>query len=328
VSNSQGFKTTGSINVPLAPATGQVTYTNACKTGNPTFYMPQGQRLYDPSNQLYFAQSSGQVAVPAGASVTANIIAVQAGSVGNVGSDVITQIVPNSYDCLKVTNPQATGGGTDPSSTPQMTEADFDAGRAQLEQEIHQSIAQQLATAGQAGETLSPTIIYGPPQYTTDHQPNDKVPSFSGTMTVVGEGDFYADADVKKAFQTYLSQRVPNDQQLLTESPIQTTYRILSDTAGGNMTFVGSASAYIAPTLDEAMIRSQIVGRPLTQARFYLQKLSVRSVTIKEQPISLPLMPLLANRISLHYVVESGAPAPSAAATATPSATPSASPSH
>src|SRR6185437_657564 len=98
-------------------------------------------------------------------------------------------------------------------------------------------------------ETLSPTIIYGPPQYTTDHQPNDKVPSFSGTMTVVGEGDFYADADVKKAYQAYLSQRVPNDQQLLTESPIQTTYRILSDTAGGNMTFVGSASAYIAPTL-------------------------------------------------------------------------------
>jgi len=323
VSNSQGFKTTGSITVPLAPAIGQVTYTNACKTGNPTFYMPQGQRLYDPSNQLYFAQSSGQVAVAAGSTATVNIIAVQPGSVGNVGGGVITQIVPNSYDCLKVTNPQATGGGTDPSSTPQMTEADFDAGRAQLEQELHQSIAQQLATAGQAGEVLSPTIIYGPPQYTTDHQPNDKVPSFSGTMTVVGEGDFYIDADVKKAYQTYLSQRVPNNQQLLTESPIEATYRILSDTAGGNMTFVGSASAYIAPKLDEAMIRSQIVGRPFAQARFYLEKLPIRSVTIKEQPLSLPLMPLLASRISLHYVVQSGAPAPSAAGTPAPSPSPS-----
>jgi hypothetical protein len=204
-----------------------------------------------------------------------------------------------------------------------MTEADFDAGRAQLEQELHQSIAQQLATAGQTGEKLSETIIYGPPQYTTDHQPNDKVPTFSGTMTVVGEGDFYIDADVQKAYQSYLSQRVPNNQQLLTESPIQTTYRILSDTAGGNMTFVGSASAYVAPLLDEALIRSQIVGRPLAQARFYLEKLPIRSATIKEQPLSLPLMPLLASRISLHYVVESGAPAPSAAATATPSVSPS-----
>jgi len=332
VSNSQGFKTTGSITVPLAPATGQVIYTNTCSAGghtSPGYWLYRGQRL-DNSNGLVFAQTSSDTLVPWGQSSAAvNIIAVQAGSAGNVGSNTISgwqAIEGNHVDCLTVNNPQATGGGTDPSNTPQMTEADFDAGRAQLEQELHQSIAQQLATAGQAGETLSPTIIYGPPQYTTDHQPNDKVPSFSGTMTVVGEGDFYADADVKKAFQTYLSQRVPNNQQLLTESPIQTTYSILSDTAGGNMTFVGSASAYIAPTLDEAMIRSQIVGRPLTQARFYLQTLPIRSMAIKELPLSLPLMPLLASRISLHYVVESGAPAPSAGGSSVPSPSPSPSP--
>ncbi|HYM96393.1 MAG TPA: hypothetical protein VET26_03750, partial [Candidatus Sulfotelmatobacter sp.] len=170
----------------------------------------------------------------------------------------------------------------------------------------------------------SDTIIFGPPQYTTDHQPNDKVPTFTGTMTVTGEGDFYIDSDVQKAYQTYLSQRVPNNQQLLTESPIQVSYRILSTAAGGNLTFVGSASAYIAPTLDESMIRSQIVGRPLAQARFYLERLPIRSVAIKEEPLALPLMPLLAKRISLHYVVQQGAPAPSTAATATPS--PAASP--
>ncbi|MGA7910383.1 MAG: hypothetical protein WCC30_02400 [Candidatus Dormiibacterota bacterium] len=333
VSNSQGFKTTGSIVVPLAPAIGQVTYTNTCSAGghnSPGYWLYRGQRL-DNSNGLVFAQTSNDTLVAWGQSSPAvNIIAVQAGSAGNVGSNTISgwqAIEGNRVDCLTVNNPQATGGGTDPSTTPQMTEADFDAGRAQLEQELHQSIAQQLATAGQAGEKLSETIIYGPPQYTTDHQPNDKVPTFSGTMTVVGEGDFYIDADVQKAYQTYLSQRVPNNQQLLTESPIQTTYRILNDTAGGNMTFVGSASAYVAPLLDEALIRSQIVGRPLAQARFYLERLPIRSVAIKEQPLSLPLMPLLGSRISLHYVVESGAPAPSSAATATPSATPSVSPS-
>jgi lipid-A-disaccharide synthase-like uncharacterized protein len=57
-------------------------------------------------------------------------------------------------------------------------------------------------------------------------------------------------------------------------------------------------------------IRAQIVGRPLAQARFYLQNLNVRSVSIKEQPLTLPLMPLLGNRIAIHYVVEqSAAPA-------------------
>ncbi len=323
-SSSQGFKTTGVIQVPLAPAIGQVTYTNSCHNNNPTFVMPQGQRLYDATNDLTFAQTSANTAIAAGQSVTVNIIATTPGSVGNVGSGVITQIVPNSYSCLMVTNAQATGGGTDASSTPQMSVADFDSARANLEQSIHQSIAQALGAAIQPGEKLSENIIYGAPQYTTDHQPNDKVPSFTGTMTESGEGDFYIDSDVQKAFQQYLTQRVPNNQQLLTESPVQVTYSLLSTAKGGFLTFVGTASAYIAPQLDEQAIRSAIVGRTITDAHFYLQRLPIRSVAIKEQPISLPLMPLLVNRITLHYVVQQGAPPAASAATPTPS--PSASP--
>jgi hypothetical protein len=329
-SNSQGFKTTGSIVIPLAPSIGAVTYSNnfpkpACpgiNCGSPGIKVPHGQRLMN-TNQLEFAQTSGDTVVPWKGTAQANVVAVIAGSVGNVGSDTIKTIENNPYDQLTVTNPQATGGGSDPSTTPQMTEADFDAGRAQLEQELHQAIAQTLVTAGQPGEKLSETIIYGAPQYTTDHQPNDKVPTFSGTMTITGEGDFYSDSDVQKAYQAYLAQRVPNDQQLLTESPIQVSYRILNDTSGGNMTFVGSAAAYVAPRLDEAKIRAQIVGRPLAQARFYLERLPIRSVAIKEQPMSLPLMPLLIGRISLHYIVQQGAPAATAAGTATPTPSPS-----
>src|SRR5260370_39561322 len=139
------------------------------------------------------------------ASAGVNVIAVQPGSAGNVGSGTIQVIESNNFPCLKVNNPQATGGGTDPSTTPQMTEADFDAGRAQLEQELHQAIAQTLVGSGQPGQKLSETIIYGAPQNTTDHQPNDKVPSFSGTMTISGEGDFYSASDVLRAHHPYLA---------------------------------------------------------------------------------------------------------------------------
>ncbi|HYR48981.1 MAG TPA: hypothetical protein VES90_02235, partial [Candidatus Eisenbacteria bacterium] len=338
-SNSQGFKTTGQIVVPLAPAIGQVTFTNACtpQFGNsgPGLTILRGQRFLN-TNDIMFAQTSGAVTVPwkaggkNGVVSGVNIQAVTPGIAGNVGGSTISGWKAfvdgngnpnNPYSCLTVDNPAATGGGSDPSSTPQMTEADFDAGRAQLEQELRQSIAQTLVGSGQQGEKLSETIIFGPPQYTTDHQPNDKVPTFSGTMTISGEGDFYSDSDVVKAFQDHLAKLVPNDQQLLTESPIQVQYRILLATSGGNLTFLGSAAAYVAPKLDEAKIRSQIVGRPLAQARFYLEKLPIRSVAIKEQPLSLPLMPLLVGRISLHYVVEQNAPV-----TPTPTPAPSASP--
>ncbi len=291
-SNSQGFKTTGTIVVPLAPAIGQVTYTNkfppphcpGTSCGSPGLVVQSGQRLLN-TNGLLFAQTSGDVLVRWGQTAPANIQAVVPGTTGNVGSDTITVIQDSRYDptMFTVTNPQATGGGTDPSNTPQMTVSDFDAGRAQLEQELRQTIAQTLVGGTQAGEKLSETIIFGAPQYS-------------------------------------------NDQQLLTESPIVVTYRILSATSGGSITFLGNASAFVAPRLDEEKIRSSIVGRPLAQARFYLERLPIRSVAIKEQPLALPLMPLLARRITLHYVIQQGT-GTNPAATPSPGATPKTSPS-
>jgi hypothetical protein len=79
----------------------------------------------------------------------------------------------------------------------------------------------------------------------------------------------------------------------------------------------------VAPKLDEEQIRAQIVGRPVAQARILLQKLPVKSVAIKEQPIALPLMPFLDRRIQLHYVVESNAPTAEAAAQSQASPSPS-----
>jgi hypothetical protein len=322
-SNSQGFKTTGSIRVLLAGAIGQVVYTNtmsqpSCPRAgctSPGLVVLKGQRLIDGADSVTFAQTTsnyqGGVLVPWGGTAITNVMAVVQGTSGNVGSNVITTIQNNPYAGLSATNPQATYGGANASVTPIMTVADFDAARAVLEQELRQSIAQQISAAKKPGETLSDTLIYGAPLFSTDHQPGDKVGTFNGTMSLQGEGDFYIDADVHKAFENYLAQRVPNNQQLLTDGPIQVNYRILSSTRGGQLVFLGDAAAFVAPKLDMDKIRAQVVGRPIAQARFYLQGLNVRSVSIKEQPMTLPLMPLLGGRISIHYVVEQGAvPAP------------------
>jgi hypothetical protein len=332
--DSQGFKTTGVHAVPLAPATGQVMYSNnynqpKCPSpdcNSPGIVMPYGMRLKN-SNDLEFAQTSGDTLVPWQGTATANIVAVIPGSSGNVGDHTITTIEnigPWDPNRLTVTNPQATGNGTDPSNTPLMTEADFDAGRAQLEQELHQEIAQQLQTGVKQGEKLSETIVYNAPNFNTDHKPGDNVPSFSGTMTVTGEGDYYFDSDVVSAFTQYLQQRVPNNQQLLTDSGVKVDYRILDATSGGHLTFIGNATAYIAPKLDMNAILGSIVGRPLQGAKFYLQTLPINSSQIEEQPIPLPLMPFLSRRITIHYIVEPGTVSSNPAATATPS--PSSSP--
>src|SRR2546422_85686 len=65
-SNSQGFKVTGSIDVPLAPSTGQVVYTNDLRssgfTNSAGLVFKYGQRLMN-SNGLEFAQTSGDTTV-------------------------------------------------------------------------------------------------------------------------------------------------------------------------------------------------------------------------------------------------------------------------
>jgi hypothetical protein len=310
---SQGFKTTGSIRVLLAAAFGSVTYMNnedpphcpGPSCGSLGLVVSSGQRLMN-TNGIEFAQTTRGLVVPWHGSASASIISTTRGAAGNVGSGTINVIENNTHD-ISVTNPQATGGGADASNTPQMTIADFSAARTVLEQELRQSIAQQISASKKGGEVLSDTLIYGAPLFSTDHQTNDKVAAFNATMSLRGEGDFYMDADVHKAFESYLAQRIPNNQQLLTDAPIQVDYRVLSATAGGQLVFVGDAAAFVAAKLDMDKIRAQVVGRPLAQARFYLQGLNVRSVSIKEQPITLPLMPLLVGRISIHYVVEQGA---------------------
>jgi hypothetical protein len=58
-------------------------------------------------------------------------------------------------------------------------------------------------------------------------------------------------------------------------------------------------------------------------AKIYLQSLGVKSVVIKETPMTLPLMPVLSNRIAIHYVVEANAPPPTTTASPSPAPSPS-----
>jgi hypothetical protein len=73
-------------------------------------------------------------------------------------------------------------------------------------------------------------------------------------------------------------------------------------------------------------IQAKIVGRPLAQAKLFLQTLKVKSVSIKEQPMTLPLMPLLSRRISIHYIVEPGTSQTVPATSPSPTASPKPSP--
>jgi hypothetical protein len=307
VSSSQGFKSTGVKDTPAALATGQAVYTNSCPL-KASFSLAQGQRL-DNTDGIVFAQTSGDVTVDAGKSVTVNVTAVDPGAAGNVGDHTITKIERNIWNCLSVTNPEATSGGAEEQKQPQVSQSDYDAARAQLEQQLRQQIQGDLAKQTQSGETLGQLINFAAPEVNTDHKVGDTVANFTMQMKLKGEGAFYSAEDVRKALAANLAKQVPSDS-VLTDNKVQTDFQMTEQDPGGHLVFHGRAESYIAPRIDYDQVRAKLTGRPVSQARAYLLTLPVQSALIKEKPFALPLMPMLNSRITIKYVVQS-APAKS-----------------
>ena len=300
-SSSQGFKATGVKDTPATLATGSVTYTNKCATFD--FKVLQGTRLVN-GNGILFAQTSGDVTVNKGQSVdNVAVTAVNPGAAGNVGDHTITEFQGGSPNCLTVTNKQATGGGADELKQPQITQGDYDAARAQLEQQQRQQVQAALTQQTQGGETLAALVNYTAPDVNTDHKVGETVGSFTMQMNLKGEGAFYLDADVRKALQDNLAKKVPSDS-VLTDNKVQSDYQLTEQDPGGHLRFHGKAQSFIAPKVNYDQIRGKLTGKPTSQALSYLRTLPVQTAQIKQEPFALPLMPFLTSRIDIKYVVQ------------------------
>jgi hypothetical protein len=129
------------------------------------------------------------------------------------------------------------------------------------------------------------------------------VPAFTATLTVTGNGALYNADDVRKALIANLQKQIP-DGQALTDNAVQTDFHLTSSSADGHLTFAGRASGYTAPKIDYDKIRARLLGSTTASARLYLETLPVESVSVKEKPFSLPIMPVLGTRIDIKYVVE------------------------
>jgi Baseplate J-like protein len=299
-SSSQGFKATGVKDTPAALATGTVTYSNKCSTFD--FKVLQGTRLIN-TNGIVFAQTSGDVAVNKGQSVDASVTAVNPGGSGNVGDHTINEFQGGSPNCLTVANKQPTGGGADEQKQPQITQSDYDAARAQLEQQLRQQIQQALAQQTQSGETLAALVNYDAPDVNTDHKVGETVGQFTMQMNLKGEGAFYVDTDVRKALQENLAKHVPSES-VLTDNKVQTDYQLTEQDAGGHLRFHGKAQSFVAPKINYDQVRSRLTAKPTSQALSYLRTLPVQTAQIKQEPFALPLMPFLTSRIDIKYVVQ------------------------
>jgi hypothetical protein len=294
---------TGQQVIEGALAQGQFTYENSCPF---TLEIPAGERLRT-GDGVEFAQV-GDATVEAGSTTTVPIVATQPGQRGNVGAGEITGIEDNQFSCLQGANASPTSGGVDQQTKTVIQQYDLDVARSLLRQQLEQDLLNELSQQARQGERFASPPIFTVAQFTTDHNVNDAVPSFTATMTLKVEGDFYSPQDVQRAFAAQLAQRVPKGEQL-TSDPVHVQYTV-TPSGGGHLDFTGTASGFVASQLDRAAVAGEVAGKPVSTAqRQLLHTLHVRSVDIRQYPFPLPVLPLLGSRIDVKYeeVVVQGA---------------------
>jgi hypothetical protein len=197
-------------------------------------------------------------------------------------------------------------GGVDEKREGQLSQADWDKARAQLQQELGSQISSDLAGKANKGERLSDKVSFQPADFTADHRPGDVVSNFNASMTLKGEGAYYSADDVKQAIATNLQRHV-RPGYTVTDNGINSDYQVADAAPGGRLTLHAKGNAYVAPKLDNERVKSTMVHRSPAQAKAEVMRTQpLRSVEIDQRPFPLPWMPLFSSRIELHYVVEQG----------------------
>lgn len=299
---SRQFKATGLKVTPAVASSGTAVFSNKCPWIS--VRVSQGQ-IVSTSTGIQFVVQSTVDSVGSGQTASAPILANLAGPAGNVGAGSIT-IINNEPaiigTCFSVSNPAPTANGADEVRQTFVSQADLDSARAQIEGDLRGTIVDDLSKQATGGEKLSDAIDYKS-DFAADHKANDPVSVFNGTVSMTGSGPAYNVDDVRRAMAAELGRHVPAGF-LMTDNPVQTDLHVTQASPDGHISFTGTSRGFVAPKLDFDKVRGRLTGSSTASARLYLGTLPVESVRVREKPVSLPVLPLLASRIDIRYVVD------------------------
>jgi hypothetical protein len=304
------FDATG-IKVTETKASGKVTFSNY---GNETDRsIPAGSSVMTSSGiafktLLNIVVPKAQVGGPPG-TASVDIEAVAAGLSGNVAAGTIT-VIPKGFNpnLLKVTNPQATTGGSHLEEKV-VQQSDYDAAVTALTEELQRSFDEWVA--GGAGLTVAGSLIIDESAAldapTFDRAAEVLVGTVADTFDLAAEAGgrvLTVDADDLAAVGAarYRQTTLPSGYTEVSTSV--TDERIDSaDPAMPRFEITATGRAY--RNLDAAALEQLILGRPLAEARAALVPYGDAVVTLS--PDWFGVVPRLDWRVSVQVVVPAGA---------------------
>jgi hypothetical protein len=326
VSVNDTFPATGT-RVALTKATGSVRFDNLDPTS--TNRVAAGSVVRTESGVRF--RTAVTVTVPAGnlvpdfptgfkiipGRVTVNIAAIDGGPDGNVDANKIV-VVPSSENSifLKVTNPDATHGGTR-HEFKRITQADVDSAIAALNTSLtaafNDAMGDPSLTAG--GATVFPeTGVLGTPTPTVvpDTLIGQEVAAFPLGMSATGTVVTVDPAPVSGIAEAQLRAAVKPDYKLVPGSISITPGDAL--VIGQNVTFPVIATAQQVAILDPAGLKAKVLGKPVEEAKAILAPYG--QVDLNVWPDWAGSVPSFESRVDLtvEYAAEIQAPTPSSSA--------------
>jgi hypothetical protein len=268
---------------------------------------------------------------------TVGIVAMKAGTAGNVPANAIVAVPPGEDPTVtKVRNPEATSGGTHQefprigqkdvdgavaALTPKLTEAFKAAVDSGAGAPLNATVFGETAVLGDATPTVDPATLVGKEQETFDL-------GLSATGTVVAVDS----SPVVKIAETRLLANVGADHRL-----VEGSIKIVPGdptVTGGEVSFPVAAKAARVRILDRAELLAMIKGRPVEEARSLLAQFG--DAQVKTWPGWVSTIPTLDSRVTIDIVGQtdgggqaspgpSGRGRPSRSETPRPTARPSAS---
>lgn len=259
---------------------------------------------------------------------TVGVVAVKAGTGGNVPANAITVVPPREdADLTKVRNPGETTGGTH-EEFPRISQKDVDAAMASLTTKMADAFAAEVdagagaplnatvfpetAVLGDATPTVDPATLAGKEQVSFELGL-----AATGTVTAVDA------SPVTKIAETRLLANVGPDHRLV-EGSIEVVPGDPTVT-NGEVSFPVTAKAARVRILDPAELLGLIKGRSVEEARSLLAQFGEAEVTTWPGWVS--AIPSLDSRLTIEIVGQTdgtgqGAPAPSGGVSPDASAAP------
>ncbi|MBX5448595.1 baseplate J/gp47 family protein [Thermogemmatispora sp.] len=307
-------RASGQARVGVVKARGTVEFTNK---STHSLVIPTGT-IVETASGIQFRTTAEPLVTP-GMTYPVQVEAVNPGTSGNVPANSITVIPPESLQQigasaseLTVTNPQPTSGGG-LGSVPQVTNADVNALKTQLEarlqQQMHDWLKQQLHNGDVAGQPAIQEQVNAVPA-AGQIAPGG---SFAATLSLQAAILVVRAADIQEAARAALNAAIAKQQHgyaLVAEKPVSIgQLKSTPNNSGSSLTVAFDATGLAAPGLSDEELQSQLSGKAKDQALNDLNsllatRLGKQAVDIQTAiavtPSFYPWMPLLREHIHIH----------------------------